>query len=100
MTITTPMLYQVCSDRNGTVVRTRQTPHNDESSSTAPYVNAVTRDIRQYLREQNLRTVPVGYSAARSLSLPPPLPHELLLMIVGRYRQQLSADGSVHELWS
>ena len=69
MTITTPMLYQVCSDRNGTVVRTRQTPHNDESSSTAAYVNAVTRDIRQYLRERNLRTVPVGYSAARSLSL-------------------------------
>lgn len=34
------------------------------SSKTAPYVKAVTRDIRQYLRERGLRTVPVGYSAA------------------------------------
>ena len=34
------------------------------SSKAAPYVKAVTRDIRQYLRERNLRTVPVGYSAA------------------------------------
>lgn len=34
------------------------------SSETAPYVKAVTRDIRQYLRERKLRTVPVGYSAA------------------------------------
>lgn len=33
------------------------------SSKTAPYVKAVTRDIRQFLRERNLRTVPVGYSA-------------------------------------
>ncbi|KAJ9249569.1 CAZyme family GH72 [Paecilomyces variotii] len=34
------------------------------SSSAAPYVKAVTRDIRQYLRERHLRDVPVGYSAA------------------------------------
>jgi 1,3-beta-glucanosyltransferase GAS5 len=33
------------------------------SSKAAPYVKAVTRDIRQYLRSRNLRTVPVGYSA-------------------------------------
>lgn len=37
---------------------------NDGNSSiAAPYVKAVTRDIRQYLRERNLRQVPVGYSA-------------------------------------
>lgn len=34
------------------------------SSHTAPYVKAVTRDIRQYIRERGLRKVPVGYSAA------------------------------------
>ncbi|CRG86037.1 1,3-beta-glucanosyltransferase gel1 [Talaromyces islandicus] len=34
------------------------------SSKAAPYVKAVTRDIRQFLRSRNLRTVPVGYSAA------------------------------------
>ncbi|OAX84850.1 hypothetical protein ACJ72_00778 [Emergomyces africanus] len=34
------------------------------TSVTAPYVKAVTRDIRQYLRERGLRQVPVGYSAA------------------------------------
>jgi 1,3-beta-glucanosyltransferase GAS5 len=33
------------------------------SSAAAPYVKAVTRDIRQYLRARSLRTVPVGYSA-------------------------------------
>ncbi|EPS29668.1 putative beta-1,3-glucanosyltransglycosylase [Penicillium oxalicum 114-2] len=38
---------------------------NDGPSSTAaPYVKAVTRDLRNYLREQKLRQVPVGYSAA------------------------------------
>ncbi|KAJ5584611.1 glycolipid-anchored surface protein 5 precursor [Penicillium hispanicum] len=35
-----------------------------KSSSAAPYVKAVTRDLRQYLRSRKLRTVPVGYSAA------------------------------------
>jgi len=34
------------------------------SSSAAPYVKAVTRDIRGYLKARNLRQVPVGYSAA------------------------------------
>ncbi|PLN85262.1 Glucanosyltransferase-domain-containing protein [Aspergillus taichungensis] len=34
------------------------------SSSAAPYVKAVTRDLRQYLRERKLRSIPVGYSAA------------------------------------
>jgi len=34
------------------------------TSVTAPYVKAVTRDIRQFIRSRGLRTVPVGYSAA------------------------------------
>lgn len=34
------------------------------SSAAAPYVKAVTRDIRQYIRERGYRTIPVGYSAA------------------------------------
>ncbi|KAJ5793236.1 uncharacterized protein N7503_009214 [Penicillium pulvis] len=34
------------------------------SSSAAPYVKAVTRDIRSFLRARKLRHVPVGYSAA------------------------------------
>lgn len=34
------------------------------SSKAAPYVKAVTRDLRAYLRARNLRHVPVGYSAA------------------------------------
>ncbi|BDD57785.1 beta-glucanosyltransferase [Monascus purpureus] len=34
------------------------------SSKAAPYVKAVTRDIRSYLRARKLRQVPVGYSAA------------------------------------
>lgn len=36
------------------------------SSKAAPYVKAVTRDIRQFLRSRNLRQVPVGYSAVSS----------------------------------
>ena len=39
------------------------------SSKTAPYVKAVTRDVRMYLRKRNLRKVPVGYSAVRSSTL-------------------------------
>ena len=50
------------------------------SSKTAPYVKAVTRDIRQYLREQKLRTVPVGYSAVCLLTLFHPLPHPLCVL--------------------
>ncbi|KAJ5887781.1 1-3-beta-glucanosyltransferase Gel1 [Penicillium taxi] len=34
------------------------------SSKAAPYVKAVTRDLRSYLKGRNLRQVPVGYSAA------------------------------------
>ncbi|KAB8071784.1 Glucanosyltransferase-domain-containing protein [Aspergillus leporis] len=34
------------------------------SSSAAPYVKAVTRDLRQYIRSRNYREIPVGYSAA------------------------------------
>lgn len=34
------------------------------SSNAAPYIKAVTRDIRSYLSSQKLRKVPVGYSAA------------------------------------
>ncbi|KAJ5724503.1 hypothetical protein N7493_006231 [Penicillium malachiteum] len=34
------------------------------SSKAAPYVKAVTRDLRSYLRSRDLRHVPVGYSAA------------------------------------
>ncbi|KAJ6093440.1 hypothetical protein N7486_008729 [Penicillium sp. IBT 16267x] len=34
------------------------------SSLAAPYVKAVTRDIRSFLRARKLRQVPVGYSAA------------------------------------
>ncbi|KAL1960568.1 hypothetical protein VTO42DRAFT_7147 [Malbranchea cinnamomea] len=34
------------------------------TSDTAPYVKAVTRDIRQFIRKRGLRKVPVGYSAA------------------------------------
>ncbi|OQE85304.1 hypothetical protein PENNAL_c0024G10374 [Penicillium nalgiovense] len=34
------------------------------SSKAAPYVKAVTRDMRTFLRARKLREVPVGYSAA------------------------------------
>ncbi|OJJ04256.1 hypothetical protein ASPVEDRAFT_43719 [Aspergillus versicolor CBS 583.65] len=34
------------------------------SSITAPYVKAVTRDLRNYMSARNHRQVPVGYSAA------------------------------------
>ncbi|KAH6697151.1 1,3-beta-glucanosyltransferase gel1 [Plectosphaerella plurivora] len=38
---------------------------NDENTThTAPYVKATTRDIKSYMRSRNLRTIPVGYSAA------------------------------------
>lgn len=38
--------------------------NDGNTSSAAPYVKAVTRDIRSYLSSQKLRKVPVGYSAA------------------------------------
>lgn len=34
------------------------------SSAAAPYVKAVTRDLREYIRNRGYRTIPVGYSAA------------------------------------
>lgn len=34
------------------------------SSAAAPYVKAVTRDMRQYIRDRQYRSIPVGYSAA------------------------------------
>ena len=39
---------------------------NDTQSSTqaAPYVKAVTRDMRQYIGNRKYRQIPVGYSAA------------------------------------
>lgn len=39
---------------------------NDEAGTTrsAPYVKAVTRDMRQYIRTRKYRSIPVGYSAA------------------------------------
>ncbi|KAJ9638980.1 1,3-beta-glucanosyltransferase [Coniosporium apollinis] len=38
---------------------------NDEKTPVcAPYVKAVTRDIRQYIRNRGYRSIPVGYSAA------------------------------------
>lgn len=37
--------------------------NDKKSSSSAPYVKAVTRDLRNYIRSRNLRKVPVGYSA-------------------------------------
>ncbi|KAF2424231.1 1,3-beta-glucanosyltransferase Gel1 [Tothia fuscella] len=38
---------------------------NDNATTfAAPYVKAVTRDIKAYIRGRSLRTIPVGYSAA------------------------------------
>ena len=38
--------------------------NDDTTTSAAPYVKAVTRDMRQYIRSRGYREVPVGYSAA------------------------------------
>ena len=38
--------------------------NDPETSAAAPYVKAVTRDLRQYIRNRGYRTIPVGYSAA------------------------------------
>ncbi|KAI9813426.1 MAG: beta-glucanosyltransferase [Pycnora praestabilis] len=38
--------------------------NDDTSTSCAPYVKAVTRDMRQYIGNRNYRRIPVGYSAA------------------------------------
>ncbi|KAG0652623.1 Glucan elongating glucanosyltransferase 1 [Hyphodiscus hymeniophilus] len=38
--------------------------NDDTTTSAAPYVKAVTRDMRQYIGSRGYRQVPVGYSAA------------------------------------
>jgi len=38
--------------------------NDDTTTSAAPYVKAVTRDMRQYLGSRGYRQIPVGYSAA------------------------------------
>lgn len=38
--------------------------NDDTTTSAAPYVKAVTRDMRQYIRNREYRSIPVGYSAA------------------------------------
>lgn len=38
--------------------------NNDQTTSAAPYIKAVTRDIRAYIKARNYRSIPVGYSAA------------------------------------
>lgn len=38
--------------------------NDDMTTDCAPYVKAVTRDMRQYIRNRSYRHVPVGYSAA------------------------------------
>jgi len=38
--------------------------NDDSTTNTAPYVKAVTRDIKSYINARKLRKIPVGYSAA------------------------------------
>ena len=38
--------------------------NNANNTKTAPYVKAVTRDMKQYMGERGYRAIPVGYSAA------------------------------------
>jgi hypothetical protein len=38
--------------------------NDDTTTSAAPYVKAVTRDMRQYIGNRGYRQIPVGYSAA------------------------------------
>jgi len=38
--------------------------NDDKTTNAAPYVKAVTRDMRSYLKERKFRQIPVGYSAA------------------------------------
>jgi hypothetical protein len=38
--------------------------NDDKTTNCAPYVKAVTRDIKSYMNSRGLRKVPVGYSAA------------------------------------
>lgn len=38
--------------------------NDDKTTGAAPYVKAVTRDMRQYIGSRGYRKIPVGYSAA------------------------------------
>lgn len=38
--------------------------NDDKTTNAAPYVKAVTRDMRQYIKTRGYRQIPVGYSAA------------------------------------
>lgn len=38
--------------------------NNENTTNTAPYIKATTRDVKNYMRAQGLRRVPIGYSAA------------------------------------
>ena len=38
--------------------------NSDDTTKAAPYVKAVTRDMKQYIGSQGYRSIPVGYSAA------------------------------------
>ena len=38
--------------------------NNASNSNCAPYVKAVTRDMKQYIGDRSYRAIPVGYSAA------------------------------------
>lgn len=38
--------------------------NNENTTSSAPYVKAVIRDMKQYIKAQAKRAIPVGYSAA------------------------------------
>lgn len=38
--------------------------NDDLTTSAAPYVKAITRDMRQYIGSRGYRKIPVGYSAA------------------------------------
>lgn len=38
--------------------------NDDATTNCAPYVKAVTRDIKSYMNARGLRSIPVGYSAA------------------------------------
>lgn len=43
--------------------------NDEESFQYAPYIKAVTRDIKQYIKAQSYRSIPVGYSAADVASI-------------------------------
>ena len=38
--------------------------NSDDTTNTAPYIKAVTRDMKSYINSRKYRKIPVGYSAA------------------------------------